>query len=90
MKSVMKRVAELHERPNALEALRSALNQTTVFLATVKNLTDMPGAEALETESIFTSVEVETLEKVIVETRVSFIFLNGTNHSTLGFFFEFS
>ncbi|RUS70581.1 hypothetical protein EGW08_021660 [Elysia chlorotica] len=68
-KSVMKRVAELQERPNALEALRSALNQTTVFLATVKNLTSISGAEALETESIFTPVEVETLEKVIVETR---------------------
>ncbi|GFO47003.1 hypoxia up-regulated protein 1 [Plakobranchus ocellatus] len=68
-KAVGKRVAELQERPKALEALRSALNQTTVFLATVKNLTSIPGSEALEGDSIFTPVEVETLEKIIVETR---------------------
>ncbi|XP_055866156.1 hypoxia up-regulated protein 1-like isoform X2 [Biomphalaria glabrata] len=61
-KALSKRVYEHEERPKALAALKSALNQTTVFLATVKNMTDVE-------DPIFTQVELETLEKLINETK---------------------
>ncbi|KAH9500372.1 Hypoxia up-regulated protein 1 [Bulinus truncatus] len=61
-RSLLKRVYEHEERPKALAALKSALNQTTVFLATVKNITDVE-------DPIFTQVELDTLEKLINETK---------------------
>lgn len=62
-KDLVRRVVELEERPKALAALKGALNQTTHFLATVKNLTDIE-------DPIFTPVEIDTLEKLINETKV--------------------
>ncbi|XP_035828013.1 hypoxia up-regulated protein 1 [Aplysia californica] len=60
-KDVSVRVYEMEERPKALEALRSALNQTGLFMATVKNISD-------EEDPIFTQVELDTLEKLINDT----------------------
>ncbi|CAL1530056.1 unnamed protein product [Lymnaea stagnalis] len=61
-KELSRRVYELEERPKALAALKSALNQTIVFLATIKNITDID-------DPIFTQVELDTLEKLINETK---------------------
>merc|ERR1712112_700409 len=55
------RVYEATERPKALDALKSALNQTQVFQATVKNMTDLE-------DPIFTQVEMDTLDKLIADT----------------------
>uniref|UniRef100_A0A0B7AHG5 Hypoxia up-regulated protein 1 n=1 Tax=Arion vulgaris TaxID=1028688 RepID=A0A0B7AHG5_9EUPU len=59
---ILKRVYEVEERPKAMEALRETLNQTEFFLATVKNFSDIA-------DPIFTQVEMDTLEKLINETR---------------------
>ncbi|KAL3886109.1 hypothetical protein ACJMK2_026127 [Sinanodonta woodiana] len=56
------RVKEATERPKALDALKSMLNHSEHFVKTLKNLT------VLE-EPIFTAVEVETLEKLINNTK---------------------
>lgn len=58
------RVYEKEERPKALAALKQHLNSTTVFLETVRNMTDAD-------DPIFTEVELNTLEKLINETKVS-------------------
>lgn len=63
------RVREHEERPDALSALKSAINGSEHFLQYVKTKTK----EALDKgdETIFTEVELNTLEKVIKETQVS-------------------
>ena len=57
---------ELKERPEALAALNSMLNHSTFFLASVKNLSVIDVEDKM-----FTEVEIETLEKLINETKVS-------------------
>lgn len=69
---------EHEERPKALAALKSALNQTTVFLATVKNMTDVE-------DPIFTQVELETLEKLINETKVGLMYFIGLTGISIGY-----
>ena len=64
MKNIKMRVYEKEERPKALDALKQHLNSTTVFLETVRNMTDIE-------DPIFTEVELTTLEKLINETKVS-------------------
>lgn len=63
------RVGEHRERPEALKALKTMINGSTNFLLTIKNISlqqpDTPQA------SIFTAVELETLEKNIKDTNVS-------------------
>ena len=67
VKKLQFRVRELKDRPEALEALESLLNHSSFFLGSIKNLTSTLDVE----ESIFTPVEVETLEKIINSTMVS-------------------
>jgi hypothetical protein len=63
------RVKEHMERPEALAALHSMINGSSVFLANARNMTtDSP-------DGLFTQVELDTLEKVINETQVSDIYL---------------
>ena len=62
-KDVTMRVYEKEERPRALSVLRDHLNHTSVFLAMVRNLTDVG-------DSIFTEVEMTTLERLANETEV--------------------
>lgn len=61
------RVGEHRERPEALKALKTMINGSTNFLMTIKNISlqqpDTPQA------SIFTVVELETLEKTIKDTN---------------------
>ncbi|XP_014286232.1 hypoxia up-regulated protein 1 isoform X2 [Halyomorpha halys] len=61
------RVGEHRERPEALKALKTMINGSTNFLMTIKNISlqqpDSPQA------SIFTAVELETLEKTIKDTH---------------------
>lgn len=59
------RVRELKERPEALAALDSMLNHSSIFLLSVKNLSLLSGEDKM-----FTDVEIETLEKLINETEV--------------------
>ena len=66
MKDLEFRVKELKERPEALAALNSMLNHSTFFLASVKNLSVIDVEDKM-----FTEVEIETLEKLINETKVS-------------------
>lgn len=63
-----KRVNEHEERPEALAALNSMINGSEHFLATLRTKTK----EALNRgdEAIFTEVEMNTLEKIIKETKV--------------------
>ncbi|XP_070201995.1 hypoxia up-regulated protein 1-like isoform X2 [Littorina saxatilis] len=61
MKNVNLRVFEREERPKALAALKQHINHTTVFLETVRNMTD-------EEDPIFTKVELDTMDKLINET----------------------
>ncbi|KAK2588316.1 hypothetical protein KPH14_004333 [Odynerus spinipes] len=58
---VYERVYEHKERPEVLKAMISMLNGSTVFLQNMRNLSS--------TNDIFTPVEIETLEKVINETK---------------------
>ena len=64
MKNINLRVYEKEERPKALAALKQHINSTTIFLETVRNMTDID-------DPIFTEVELTTLEKLINETKVS-------------------
>lgn len=64
MKNINLRVYEKEERPKALEALKQHLNSTRFFLQTVKNMSSTE-------ESIFTEVELKTLEKLVSDTEVS-------------------
>lgn len=63
---VWSRVAEHRGRPEALAALASMLEGSKRFLDASRNLT------ASASESPFTSVELETLDKAIVEVQVRF------------------
>ncbi|XP_052804905.1 hypoxia up-regulated protein 1-like isoform X2 [Mya arenaria] len=63
VKKVEFRVREVKERPEALAAIDSMLNHSSVFLSNIKNLSSLSIEEAL-----FTAVEIETLEKLINET----------------------
>lgn len=58
------RVWEHHERPEALRALHQMLNGSTVFLNNARNLTKAKNPD----KDVFTDVEIDTLNKVIVET----------------------
>ena len=65
------RLREHKARPKALEALKNSLNLSRTFLGQVKNLTDK--------EEIYTTKDLEDLNKVINETTVrrlliSFVF----------------
>lgn len=59
------RVFEHRERPEALDALRQMLNGSVQFLERAKNLTKSTNPE----KDIFTDVEIETLQTLIVETE---------------------
>lgn len=62
---VWERTFEHLERPSRLEALNSVLNSSNSFLERIKNTT-------LE-DTPFTQVEIDTLEKLILEVSVSSI-----------------
>ncbi|CAG9820162.1 unnamed protein product [Phaedon cochleariae] len=62
-KDLFSRVWEHKERPEALKALHTLLNQSSLFLENAKNAT-----KANSERDIFTDVEVETLSKVIIDT----------------------
>ena len=65
MKPLTERVKEAEDRPRAMEALNSMMNYSQHFLVSMKNFTgDEVG------EQPFTTVEYQTLEKLIVETQV--------------------
>ncbi|KAG1687708.1 Hypoxia up-regulated protein 1 [Nymphon striatum] len=57
---ITNRVKEHAKRPEAWEALFNTLNISRFFLSTIKNVS--------EEESVFTDVEIQTLEKAINET----------------------
>lgn len=59
------RVFEHRERPDALEALKQMLNGSRQFLERAKNLTKTTNPE----KDIFTDVEIETLQNLILETE---------------------
>ncbi|KAK7863949.1 hypothetical protein R5R35_012451 [Gryllus longicercus] len=59
-----KRVREHQERPGMLDTLHQALNGSTNFLASARNMTAQS-----QDDPLFTAVELETLEKVIKETQ---------------------
>lgn len=56
---------EHSERPEALKALAKLLDGANGFLKSAKNLTK----EANPVKDVFTNVEIETLERVITETK---------------------
>ncbi|KAL2739178.1 hypoxia up-regulated protein 1 [Vespula maculifrons] len=58
---VYERVYEHKERPEVLKGMVSMLNGSTIFLQNMRNLS--------LTNDIFTQIEIETLEKVINETK---------------------
>lgn len=58
------RVFEHRERPEALAALKSMLNGSTQFLDRARNLTKTTNPD----RDVFTDVEIETLESLILET----------------------
>uniref|UniRef100_A0A224XE47 Hypoxia up-regulated protein 1 n=1 Tax=Panstrongylus lignarius TaxID=156445 RepID=A0A224XE47_9HEMI len=66
--NVWARVKEHQERPEALAALNSAINGSTHFLLTIKNVSaqQMDSPEG----SVFTKVEIDSLEKLITETEL--------------------
>lgn len=64
-KPLYRRVKEHQERPEALAALANLLNASHNFLSNARNRTGMP-----EGEEIFTAVELDTLEKAILDVEV--------------------
>ncbi|KAK9891578.1 hypothetical protein WA026_015536 [Henosepilachna vigintioctopunctata] len=63
--SLFARVWEHRERPEALSALNSMLNQSSYFLNSAKNLTASQNPD----KDVFTDKEIESLEKIIVDTK---------------------
>ncbi|XP_073985997.1 hypoxia up-regulated Grp170 co-chaperone protein isoform X3 [Rhodnius prolixus] len=65
--NVWARVKEHQERPEALAALNSVINGSTHFLITIKNVS----AQQMDSPdgSVFTKVEIDSLEKLIRETQ---------------------
>nr|CAD7437961.1 unnamed protein product [Timema bartmani] len=63
--ALYRRVRENQERPEALAVLHSMINSSTNFLAGARNVT----AQAPE-GGMFTPVELDTLDRVIKETKV--------------------
>nr|XP_022912599.1 hypoxia up-regulated protein 1 [Onthophagus taurus]XP_022912601.1 hypoxia up-regulated protein 1 [Onthophagus taurus] len=59
------RVFEHKERPEAISALNNMLNGSRNFLDSARNLTKTNNPE----KDVFTDVEIQTLEKIIVETE---------------------
>lgn len=58
------RVFEHRERPDVLKGMVSMLNGSSLFLTNIKTLNT-------SADSIFTEIEIETLEKTINETKVN-------------------
>ncbi|XP_076274014.1 hypoxia up-regulated Grp170 co-chaperone protein [Rhynchophorus ferrugineus] len=63
-KPLFKRVFEHKERPEALNALHSMLNHSSVFLKNAQNLTETTNPE----KDVFKDSEVEALEKLLKDT----------------------
>ncbi|KAL1506385.1 hypothetical protein ABEB36_005758 [Hypothenemus hampei] len=64
-RQLFSRVWEHKERPEALKALHSMLNHSSVFFKTAKNFTESNNPDNF----VFKDSEVETLEKLIADTN---------------------
>lgn len=72
MTPVHRRYKEFVERPDALETLDRTLNSTTFFLNSMKNFTEQLNATTDDPKyTLYTTVEINTLEKMINDTLVS-------------------
>lgn len=63
-RDMFERVREHRERPEALKALKDMLNLSEVFLNGAKNVS--------EDNQVFTEVEINTLDKLIQDTKVRY------------------
>lgn len=71
MKPVQQRHKENLERPEALKVLDQTLNSTSFFLDGMKNFTKQLNATTDDPQyTLYTTVEIESLEKMINETLV--------------------
>jgi len=69
-------MSEANARPAAVSGLKEVINMSSYFLKQMKNFSN-----SSEVESIFTEVEITTLETLLNETRVivhTFKQLNST------------
>ena len=63
---IIKRMAEASARPAAIGSLKEVINMSSYFLTQMKNFSN-----SSEVESIFTEVEITTLEALLNETKVN-------------------
>lgn len=72
VKPVQQRHKEHTERPDTLKLLDKSLNSTSFFLSSMKNFTQQFNVTDDPAYTLYTAVEIESLEKMINETTVSF------------------
>lgn len=73
MKPVQNRYKEYIERPDAMKALDLTLNSTSYLLSSMKNFTEQLNATNDDDPkyTLYTAVEISTLEKMINDTLVN-------------------
>lgn len=81
MKPVQQRYKQFTERPDALQALDRSLNSTSFFLTSMKNFTEQLNATTTDPKYVlYTTVEIETLEKLVNDTLVKTCLALGKRH----------
>lgn len=79
LQELMKIITPVHnryddyaQRPDVLNTLEKKLNSTTLFLSSMKNFTEQLNATTNDPQyTLYTTVEINTLEKMINDTVVS-------------------
>lgn len=79
LQELMKIITPVHnryddytQRPDILNTLEKKLNSTTLFLSSMKNFTEQLNATTNDPQyTLYTTVEINTLEKMINDTVVS-------------------
>ncbi|XP_065906484.1 hypoxia up-regulated protein 1-like isoform X2 [Dysidea avara] len=77
---IIKRMAEASARPAAIGSLKEVINMSSYFLTQMKNFSN-----SSEVESIFTEVEITTLEALLNETKEWFEEMEGKQNATKPF-----
>lgn len=71
MQPVQHRYRQFVERPDALQTLDRSLNSTSLFLTSMKNFSEQLNATTSDPKyTLYTAVEIETLEKLVNDTLV--------------------
>lgn len=71
LKPIQHRYQEYIDRPEAIKALDHTLNSTSHFLSSMKNFSEQLNSSTDDPKyTLYTSIEIQTLEKMINDTAV--------------------